>query len=80
MGNIYEYYLGVLLMDPTRMSEYMGTETDQLSAVERMVYEALARSCTEYYDIYLIAKECKLTELEVMVSIQLLIHKKLLPM
>jgi hypothetical protein len=66
-----------MLMDPARLSA--GTEIEQLSVVERMVYEALERSCSEYYDIYQIAKECKLTELQVMVSIQLLIHKKLLP-
>jgi hypothetical protein len=66
-------------MDPTRISEHIGTEIEQLSAVERMVYDALKRSCSEYHDIYQIAKECKLTELQVMVSIQLLIHKKLLP-
>jgi hypothetical protein len=66
-------------MDPTRLNEHTGTEIEQLSAVERMVYDALARSRSEYHDIYQIAKECKLTELQVMVSIQLLIHKKLLP-
>jgi hypothetical protein len=70
---------GVLLMDPTRLSEHIGTEFEQLSAVERMVHDALTRSRSEYHDIYQIAKECKLTELQVMVSIQLLIHKKLLP-
>jgi hypothetical protein len=79
-GNIRGYHIwGVLLMDQTSMKWNIGTEIEQLSAVEKMVYEALSRSNSEYHDIYLIAKQCKLTELQVMVSIQLLIHKKLLP-
>jgi hypothetical protein len=76
---IYEYNIwGGLHMNQTRMSENPGTDIEQLSAIERMVYEALLRSSSEFPDIYLIAKECNLTELQVMVSIQLLIHKKLL--
>jgi hypothetical protein len=66
-------------MDQNRITANIETEIEQLSAIEKMVYDALSRNSSEYHDIYLIAKECNISELQVMVSIQLLIHKKLLP-
>jgi hypothetical protein len=49
---------------------------DQLSSTEELVYRAIAKG---NYDKVEIAKECRLSDLELKVALQLLVHKEMLP-
>jgi hypothetical protein len=50
-----------------------------LTTVEQMVYNVLSEHDGLTMGISEIAKQCRLTEVQVIVAIQLLTHKKLLP-
>ncbi|TJY40701.1 hypothetical protein E5161_16245 [Cohnella pontilimi] len=52
---------------------------EQLTVSEKLVYHALADEKGRPVDIAQIAKKCHLTDLQVIVAIQLLMHKKMLP-
>ncbi|WP_123040490.1 hypothetical protein [Cohnella candidum] len=56
----------------------LAKDLSSLSLSELMVYNALIKM-DERTDISKIAKECRLTDLQVVVALQLLIHKNLIP-
>lgn len=50
-----------------------------LTSSKKLVYGVLVKGVAKTDDLAKIAKLCNLTDLQVIVSIQLLIHKRMLP-
>jgi hypothetical protein len=57
----------------------MVVSAKQLSSAEKLVYDVLVNQSAKADELSQIAKLCNLTELQVVVAIQLLMHKKILP-
>jgi hypothetical protein len=58
----------------------MGVKvTKNLTDIERYVLNVLESGAAKSNDLTKIAKLCHVTEVQVMVALQLLIHKKMLP-
>jgi hypothetical protein len=55
------------------------SQLEKLSSAEKLVHHVLSSGTTKSSDIAHIARLCKLTDLQVIVAIQLLLHKKMLP-
>lgn len=75
----YFYTGGCSMKQTTENRTASIKKLDQLSSVEKLVNQVLANGHAKSDDLATIAKMCKLTDLQVVVAIQLLIHKKILP-
>jgi hypothetical protein len=69
---------GAVRMEPIS-EDLIAGELDALSKTEFLVYQVLINRNARSHDVGKIAKLCSLTDLQVIVAIQLLVYKGVLP-